>query len=172
MSQKFKAIIRKYKQDKQQNPDTWIQHCQNQNNLSDAIHFAAYSKNIHDKKHPHQHRLKMKNLQSFEKKILAVQKQIATTKDFDTLYSIIEECRTDGIGDLAIYDTAIRIGAYLGLTPGKIYLHAGTKIGAAKLIKKVNTSTINKTDLPDPFKNSDLSCYELEDMLCIFKDKF
>jgi len=35
-----------------------------------------------------------------------------------------------GIGELAIYDTALRIAAKLRFEPAVVFLHAGTRIGA------------------------------------------
>lgn len=170
MSVRHVVIIRQYRIFKGQNPDTWIQHCQNQNNLVDAIHFAALSINMNGKKHPHQYRLQRRHLRSLERNLLRSQIQISNAQDFDMLYRIVEGCRTKGIGDLAIYDTAVRIGAYLGLIPRRIYLHAGTKVGAKKLIGNITSNTLTKNQLPEPFRSSNLSCYELEDLLCIYKN--
>ena len=38
------------------------------------------------------------------------------------------------IGDLTVYDISTRIGAFLKLEPNRIYLHAGTRIGARALL--------------------------------------
>ena len=74
---------------------------------------------------------------------------------------------------MACYDVAIRIGSYLGLHPELVYLHAGTRKGLKNLMKgKVKDNFIKKEDLPEPFKSSDLTCHEIEDILCIYKDKF
>ena len=61
--------------------------------------------------------------------------QSATT--FDELITIVSNAKEKGFGVLGIYDTAVRIGAYLGLEPTKVFLHAGTKIGM-KLLEQKN----------------------------------
>jgi len=78
-----------------------------------------------------------------------------------------------GVGELTIYDTANRIGAHLGLKPEHIYLHAGTKKGAEKLLgHRIKAKHINAHDLPPAFQNKALSNAALEDILCIYKDQF
>jgi hypothetical protein len=72
-----------------------------------------------------------------------------------------------GIGELYIYDTSLRIGAKLNLYPKKVYLHAGTRRGARALGLKADTS-LNVPDLPSEFRC--LLPYEIEDVLCIFKE--
>jgi hypothetical protein len=53
-----------------------------------------------------------------------------------------------GIGELAVYDTALRIGARLGLEPAKVYLHAGTRAGAKALGLAYGGRTIELAELP------------------------
>src|SRR5947209_2442729 len=127
MSQKLINIINHYKRWKKANPDTWLMHCKNQKNLSAAIHFAAFAKNNLGKRHPHQYRLKRVDMETFETNLLSNARVIRSAQDFETLLTIVDKSRTKGIGELAIYDTAIRIGSYLNLEPDKIYLHAGTR---------------------------------------------
>ena len=57
-----------------------------------------------------------------------------------------------------VYDTAVRIGAYLNLEPEEVYLHAGTKKGAAALGFK-HRKTIDPKVLPREFQS--LSAVEL-----------
>ena len=37
------------------------------------------------------------------------------------------------MGELVVYDTALRIGARFGLEPEKVYVHRGTREGVRKL---------------------------------------
>lgn len=41
-----------------------------------------------------------------------------------------------GIGDLAVYDTALRIGWSIGLKPDELFLQAGARKGARRLEAK------------------------------------
>jgi hypothetical protein len=68
-----------------------------------------------------------------------------------------------GIGKLMVYDIAHRIGAYLGKSPMLVYLHRGTKEGAAVL--GFHGETLDPAVLPTAF--SQLTPTEIEDCLCI-----
>lgn len=172
MRKTHEEIIRGYKRWKRKNPDPWIVNCKAQGNIIDAIDVAALSKNKNGEKHSHQYRLEKSNMEAFKQNLISVQRQLVSVNDFDSLLQIVSNARTTGIGALAVYDTAVRLGSYLNKEPDKIFLHAGTRIGAGKLLKKtIKKPSITKTELPAPFKDSDLSCYELEDLLCIYKNE-
>ena len=88
-------------------------------------------------------------------------------RSFDDLHRTVHH-RISGIhriGELAVYDIACRIGAFLGLSPDRIYLHAGTRKGAQAL--GLRGTTVHKNDLPPEFHR--LSPAEIEDCLCIYK---
>lgn len=74
-----------------------------------------------------------------------------------------------GIGELTVYDTALRIGAKLGLLPKKVYLHAGTRAGARALGLNWKATSLAVRELPSELLT--LTPHEIEDCLCIFKDK-
>ena len=167
---KISNIIKHYKKLRIENPDTWVEYCAEQKNLYSAIKYAALATNKLKKRNPHQYRLKHSDLQDFSELLLLLEVQIAKTKTFDELFLIISKTSIKGIGELAKYDTATRIAAFLKLTPEKIYLHAGTKKGAKNLLnKRITTKTISKNELPNIFHS--LSCAEIEDVLCIYKNR-
>lgn len=87
------------------------------------------------------------------------------------MHALIERLvgRTRGIGELYVYDTALRIGAWLELFPGKVYLHAGTRWGARALGFDPKARALEVSELPQELQQ--LEPYEIEDLLCIFKDK-
>ena len=72
-----------------------------------------------------------------------------------------------GIGEVMVYDTAHRIGSYLGLEPEYVYLHAGTRVGAVALGFDRSAGWIEIADLPAAFRR--LKPSEIEDCLCIYK---
>lgn len=172
-TKKIRNIIRHYKKLRQEHPDTWIEHCKNQKSLEDAIVYAALAENHLGKRNNHQKRREKINLEKFAANLVDKKTEIQKAKSFDGLLTIVENCKIKGIGPLTFYDTAQRIGAKIRLFPEHIYLHAGTKTGAEKLLgKRLKVKFINKTDLPSPFQNVHLTNGEIEDILCIYKDKF
>lgn len=172
MNQRYINIIRHYTAWKVAHPDTHIIHSANQHTLTDVIREAAMCRNHLDKRHIHQRRLKKINLEAFTQSIMDRREEIETVNNFESLISVIRQQRVHGIGDLTIYDVAVRIGAYKNIWPEVIYLHAGAKIGAVALINDINGETVNRDELPEEFRNSPLSCFELEDILCIYKRMF
>lgn len=75
-----------------------------------------------------------------------------------------------GIGELMVYDTALRVGAWLRLGPEKVYLHSGTRQGARVLGLDCRAEAIERRELPRELQL--LRPCEVEDVLCIFKDWF
>ena len=65
--------------------------------------------------------------------------------------------------------SASRIGAKLNLFPEKVYLHAGTRLGARSL-GLPNVPRLSVSEFPKEFRA--LKPHEIEDALCIFKDEF
>lgn len=169
---KIKNIINHYKSYRESTPDTWIEFSAIQPTLKDAVKVASLCINQDKKRHPHQYRIRGKSLKELQDKLLKEIDAIGNSKDFEELFSIIDNTRVYGIGNLTKYDVAQRIGKYLNLFPKKIYVHCGTKIGAQYLIGKIKSRTITKEQLPTVFNDENLSCSEIEDILCIYKERF
>lgn len=139
--------------------------------LEDVIKVAT-AQDVEKKKKPHQFRIPNICLAEFCENILSNIDQIKSANSFESLHNLIKVCKIKGIGKLCIYDTSQMIGLYLRLYPNFIYLHSGTLQGAKKILGKIKGDRISKNILPDAFQRSDLSCSEIEDILCIYKDKF
>ncbi|MGL4918314.1 MAG: hypothetical protein ACRC5D_19045 [Aeromonas allosaccharophila] len=106
--------------------------------------------------------------------IMPKQRELVCANSFDDVYNIIKESKVIKFGELAIYDTAIRISAYLGFSPSMIYLHAGTRIGAINLeekgLLKKGASSQEKlpvSEFPKPIQK--LEPTQIENFLCSFK---
>lgn len=153
-------------------PDSCISHCATQATLKDAIIKAAYSIDHIGKKHPHQYRIKREVLKNFSDSIIQHINAISKANNFTELITIIQSSKVKGIGELAVYDISVRVGGFLNIWPDRIYLHAGAKTGALALNLNITSDVISRDDLPLELKDSDLSCYELEDILCIYKKMF
>jgi hypothetical protein len=94
----------------------------------------------------------------------------AEVRTFDELHTLA--ARTVGpisfIGPLTLYDTAHRIGAFLGLRPEFVYLHAGVCSGAKALGLDYKANKLPMSALPKAFQK--LRPEQAEDCLCIYKD--
>jgi hypothetical protein len=138
--------------------------------LATAIREAALARRADGKCEVHQRRVGLARLEPFEKSLQATRQAIARCRSFDELHTIVERCRTERVGPLAVYDAAVRIAAYLSLAPDKIYLHTGTRKGAKALGLDTSQGHLNPDQLPRPLRR--LSPDEIEDFLCIFKGSF
>ena len=171
--EKLNVIIAHYKKWKKDNPDTWIIYCKSLDNLEDVIRYSALSENHLGKRNNHQRRLKKNDLRVFAENLLEKKEEIKSAKTFDELLNIVETCKVNGIGELACYDTANRIGTKLNIVPVMIYLHAGARIGIEKILnRKIKEKAVTRRILPNPFHDKNLTDAEIEDILCIYKDKF
>lgn len=136
----------------------------------DAISRAALAEIDVDgttRRHPHQYRIPRRQLEKARDQLLAAGVTSAST--FDELHQLV--ARTVGsierIGELAVYDTALRIGAHLRLEPDLVYLHRGTRDGARALGLGRGRPSLRVDELPPEFRR--LRPYEIEDCLCIYK---
>jgi hypothetical protein len=141
-----------------------------QSNVKDAIRLAALARTPWDTRHDHQHRIPQGDLERWRKALTARIKAIQSCESFQELFELIESVGkvTKGIGELATYDTAQRIGAYLGLSPKVVYLHAGTRKGARVMRLGQRQAFLEMKDLPRAF--SRLRPHEVEDCLCIYAE--
>lgn len=169
--EKYDSIIAHYKATHSER-DKHLADIKNAAKIENAIVLAATARDAEGRKHGHQNLIPPSDLQQFSDSILMRKDDIVAADSFGQLYNIIKESKVEGVGDLCIYDTAHRLGHYLGLSPDVIYLHRGTKEGATKLIGKIKEAYISKDMLPVPFQREDLSNSELEDILCIYKKYF
>lgn len=132
-------------------------------------------------KHPHQEvftdregnerGIKPDVLKEMKTRILKRIGDLVKAKTFDELMSIIESEKVPGFGELAIYDTTMRIASFLKLEPDKVYLHAGTREGMKKLEERglvppgsSKRKAVPVEHLPEPLKK--LRPAETEHLLC------
>lgn len=172
MSRKVNTFIRIYTSEIRPIADEELRWFQDQPSLSSAIECAALAKKKSGKRYSHQYRIKNTTLEKARSLLLEMEQLIVESNTFGELFDLIEACLMPipGAGELYIYDTSFRIGAYLGLYPEQIYLHRGTRKGAKALGFDGKKKTIDISELQDMFPN--LEPYEIEDILCIFKDEY
>lgn len=137
--------------------------------LEDAIRFACHGKE--GRIHGHQHLVGKVKLEQARTMLQRHADEIKACKSFDELLSLVEDHTSsiDRFGVLAVYDTSLRLGAYLGRWPEVVYLHAGTKKGCKALGVATKGGRVEMENLPKPIRV--LEPYQAEDFLCIFKDE-
>jgi hypothetical protein len=139
--------------------------------LAEAVQDAALAVNERGQRYRHQQRIPEATRSASCEVLLSALDQIATCADFEALLTLIED-KVDGIakaGELYCYDTALRVAAKLELRPQKVYLHAGTRIGAKALGLNYRARALEITELPEELR--ELPADEIEDILCIYKDQ-
>ena len=139
-----------------------------QRTLENAIVRAAMAVSPSGKRLNHQRRIPKLVLRAWADTLLKRRGQIREAKTFAEMHDLIADAAAglDGIGLLTVYDTAMRIGAFLKLEPDRVYLHAGTREGARALGLN-HRDTVSPSEPPTPFRR--LSPAEIEDCLCIYK---
>lgn len=121
-------------------------------------------------------------LQEGARLLLANADYVKAAPTFDELIDLVERIAgpVSTFGELAIYDTARRIGTHLGLEPEKVYLHRGTRTGANALGRAWlgrdgkrqagpwrGQPSLEMSELPAEL--TELTPGEVEDALCIYK---
>ncbi|KMY52924.1 hypothetical protein AC623_02105 [Bacillus sp. FJAT-27231] len=90
--------------------------------------------------------------------------------NIEEILSIVSECKVNAFGELAIYDTSIRIGSYYVIKPTNVYLHTNVKVGAKKLRLDFRKKKLKIDDFHIELQS--MPSLELEDFLCIDTNKF
>jgi hypothetical protein len=167
---RLNLIIEEYKRYYGPEADRVNKFAKAQKTLVNAIEVATLSEDDAGVRDSHQNRIPKGVLKLWSNSVIKETRLIRRAASFEQILDILKKARVKGIGELAIYDTAARIGTFRKIYPDKIYLHAGTKIGVQNLLGKIKSKHIFKNQLPQEFQREDLSCSELENLLCIFKD--
>lgn len=142
----------------------------NQKSIREAIELATLAKNVKGKMNSHQRRVGKAVLRRAAIKLLENEKNIKNCRSFHELIHLVEQAtaNVERFGELAVYDTSLRIAAKLGCWPEKVYLHAGTRKGAKFFGLDTTNGVVDKKDLPPALRK--LKMHEVEDFLCIYKD--
>jgi hypothetical protein len=139
-----------------------------QPSLRDAIEVAGLATSPSGKRLAHQRRIPGEVLRQWADTLHERATHLQNAGSFDGLFKEIEKVgrQLHGIGELTIYDTALRIGAFLKLAPDRVYLHAGTRQGARALGIGAGTTHIARSALPAGLRR--LPAAEIEDCLCLY----
>jgi hypothetical protein len=128
------------------------------------------SDKVEIKKHSHQKYMTAKTITEIKKKLLAKKNNIESVQNFEELYKVIDSNKVKGFGLLAIYDSALRIGAFLNIYPNDVYIQSGALEGAKNLgLDVIGRRCIPVQDFPKELRS--LKPYHIEDILCIYKNQ-
>ena len=167
----YAEVVALYIAEDQQRGDDDLQWFAEQPDFRKRVARAVMSRMRNDLRHPHQRRIREKVLKAALGAIDMTTLEACT--QFAALHDQIEKTagQIRGIGPLAVFDFACRIGA--GCTPvvapDEIYLHCGTMMGAMQLVNCRGRKTLRVIELPPEFRC--LSARHAEDCLCIYKDE-
>lgn len=164
-----------------------------------AVKRAVASRRPNGKMHNHQSKVKEADRQRFGTRILEgtrwsrphllqtrqrgasglLHVAIRATRmgSFDELHDYLEDIRPAGIGPVTTYDVAVRAGAWAGLEPESLYLHAGVLKGWQALcpqpphgFKKAWAGVPRVTPAYWPTEVRDWKADEFEDFLCTYRE--
>jgi hypothetical protein len=139
----------------------------------EAVRRAALARKRDGTKYGHQNRLENDRLRAARDLLAAsLSYEEARRMNFDQLHDrLFDLLVSAGLWrrpDLYAYDTALRIGANTGIEPAQVYLHAGTREGAAHLGIGAKQDRIPPSVFPKQIRV--LKPDQIEDFLCIYKD--
>ncbi len=167
----LEAIVAHYRRWYQPHAEAELDCFRRQPTLDAAISLAAMATDCHGRRFSHQHRLKEPNLEKARDRLLRSRERLESQESFARLHDVVGKMvePISGLGPLYRYDTALRIGAKLGLLPKAVYLHAGTATGAAALGIRFDAgqAALFKADLPTALLLLDF--HQIEDVMCIYK---
>lgn len=158
-------LVHEYKRDYDHDPLSVVAECES---LADAIKVAT---GCIGRVPDHQRRVGHDVLIEASKTLLCLKQKIEACESFADLIELVEDATADiyRFGELAVYDTSLRLGAWLGLSPESVYFHAGTRKGARALGLDTSRGWLEMDELPQPLQL--LEPREVEDFLCIYKGR-
>ena len=169
---KWPEILRDYDECHAHNEERQISWFRDQPSLRAAIETAARAADERGKRYDHQYRIRRTAIAQATAALLSCERSIATAASFDALLRLVSDriSEIDGIGELYCYDTALRIGAYLGQFPTRVHLHRGTRAGAMALGLDYRGATLEIADLPPELRRR--RPIHVENILCIYRGAF
>jgi hypothetical protein len=131
----IEILVNHYKNNYRCNFNYEIEYIKDISSFALAIKFISFAFNSSSVRHPHQYRIKKNALEHSFAALKKERWRIQKCRNFDALYDLVKETtsKIKGLGELYAYDTAFRLGVFLGIQPDKVYLHAGTRKGAINL---------------------------------------
>lgn len=164
--------------------DQVIEWCRSAPTLRSAIDRAVRARDENGKHHNHQSKVDLNARLELGQALSTVSTRGFRRMDFDDLHDLIDEIKPYGIGPVTVYDVAVRVGAYLGIEPQSVYVHAGVRKGLKALEEALNRKHGTRAYLdgahklprvpmsmfPAPWNK--MRADDVEDMLCTYREVF
>jgi hypothetical protein len=163
------ALVAEFRREKAPEIEEELNFFRTQPSLELAIHHAATATDGDGRCFNHQFRIRRVARPHARAVLAEVSRQLRACRSFHELHTLIGQLLAPvaGLGELYVYDAALRIGAYLKLVPDFVYLHAGTREGAGVLGLGSGRAYLEMQELPPALQT--LSADEVESFLCIYK---
>jgi hypothetical protein len=163
----YADVVRDYQKKFRQGAADNLRFYAKQKTLAEAVRLATLAQTADGKRQSHQRRIPGAVLHDAYTELK--RRNFKGCLSFYDLHQMIHEAirSIHGIGELVVYDTARRIGAYLQLEPQKVYLHAGARVGARAMGLGKGTKVLEVEELPVEFHR--LTAGDIENCLCIYK---
>lgn len=170
--QAWNELLADYEAEHAPKERTQVNWFREQSSIGEAIQIAARAVDRNGRRFDHQRRIRKQAIDATMKVLLANSANIGHTRRFGELLELLEHLLSpiNGIGELYCYDCAARIGAYLNISPDRVYLHAGTRKGARVLGLAYQRRSLEVTEMPEALQSR--SPRELENILCIYASDF
>lgn len=168
----MRTIVEEYRRVHRPRALKEVRYFQRMPDFTSALRCAACAIRPDGKMYDHQRRIGANRLAAFHRALERASTELEYARAFSELLGIIDSVAggCDGIGDLAVYDTAFRLGSYLRVMPDHVYLHAGAARGARALGLDSRSRALPIEALPEDLRV--LAPWEAEDVLCLFKGRF
>jgi len=156
--------------------DTIPSLCREAPSLEDAIWLATDSIGRTGKMYSHQVKVRKSSRDALAE-IMIRKMRPRRLSSFHELFLFTRANAPWGIGELTIYDVALRVGAYLNLEPKRLYLHTGVREGITSLANaareniSVKAPWIISPDIPWRFEDY-MTWDDTEDFLCTYRRVF
>ncbi len=167
--------------------DQVIAFCADAPDFPTAVRRAVESRDANGKHHNHQSKVNIDARRLLGRRLIrAGQAGRVPLDDFDDFHDWINEHKPAGIGPVTVYDVAVRVGAFLGIEPTSVYMHAGVRQGMKAMLNALHRRNHNLLGLlvlsdwrmerigilhfPEPLDK--MKADDVEDILCTYREVF
>lgn len=166
--------------------DQVVAYCAEADSFQLAVQRAVEARAADGKHHNHQSKVDITARRLFGRRIVRqAQRGALPVDDFDDMHDYLDNIKPYGIGPVTVYDVAVRIGAYLGIEPYSVYMHAGVRQGFRAMsealerigypkanwyIRNINRDKIPVNNFPKPLDS--MRADDVEDILCTYREVF